>query len=176
MAQQTGLSKLEEARQQKLLRLRKLGQDPYGGRFDGAESTAGIRERFVDDKDGQRACCAGRIVLLRNIGKLIFITLRDSTGIIQLGLSRKVLSAQWDIAKLLELGDIIGAEGQLGRTKTGEIEKTIDTVINSTIIDECYQVASEFCEKARKDLHRLPENVCRQSLSDLTEYIIIRNK
>ncbi|MHC4722021.1 MAG: lysine--tRNA ligase [Planctomycetota bacterium] len=128
MAQQTGLSKLEEARQQKLLRLRELGQDPYGGRFDGAESTAGIRERFVDDKADQRACCAGRIALLRNIGKLIFITLRDSTGTIQLGLSKKVLSAQWDVAKLLELGDIIGAEGQLGRTKTGEITIWAETI------------------------------------------------
>ena len=128
MAHQTGLSKLEEARQQKLLRLRKLGQDPYGGRFDGAESTAGIRERFVDDKDDQRACCAGRIVLLRDIGKLIFITLRDSVGTIQLGLSKKVLSSQWDVAKLLELGDIIGAEGQLGRTKTGEITIWVETI------------------------------------------------
>jgi lysyl-tRNA synthetase class 2 len=128
LAQQTGLSKLEQARQQKLLRLRKLGQDPYGGRFDGAESTAGIRERFVDDKADQRACCAGRIVLLRDIGKLIFITLRDSAGTIQLGLSRKVLSAQWDVAKLLELGDIIGAEGQLGRTKTGEITVWVETI------------------------------------------------
>jgi len=128
LAQQTGLSKLEQARQQKLSRLRQLGVEPYGARFDGTESTASIRERFADDKTGQRACCAGRIVLLRNIGKLIFITLRDSAGTIQLGLSKKVLPAQWDVATLLELGDIIGAEGELGRTKTGEITIWAETI------------------------------------------------
>jgi len=128
LAQQTGLSKLEQARQQKLSRLRQLGVEPYGDRFDGTESTASIRERFADDKTGQLACCAGRIVLLRNIGKLIFITLRDSAGTIQLGLSKKVLPAQWDVATLLELGDIIGAEGELGRTKTGEITIWAETI------------------------------------------------
>jgi lysyl-tRNA synthetase class 2 len=128
LAEQTGLSKLEEGRRQKLLRLRELGMDPYGGRFDGAEPTADVRERFVDDKPEQRACCAGRVVLLRDIGKLIFITLRDSAGTVQLGLSKKALSAQWDVAKLLELGDIIGADGQLGRTRTGEITIWVETL------------------------------------------------
>ena len=128
MAQQTGLSRLEQARVQKLSRLRQLGADPYGGRFDGSESTESIRERFGDDTTGQRARCAGRVVLLRDIGKLIFITLRDSSGTIQLGLSKKVLSQHWDVAKLLELGDIIGAEGELGRTKTGELTIWTETV------------------------------------------------
>jgi len=128
LAQQTGLSRLEQARVQKLSRLRQLGAEPYGGRFDGTESTESIRERFADDKTGQRARCAGRVVLLRDIGKLIFITLRDSSGTIQLGLSKKVLSKHWDVAKLLELGDIIGAEGELGRTKTGELTIWTETV------------------------------------------------
>jgi len=128
LAHQTGPSKFEESRAQNLSRLRQLGADPYGGRFDGAESAAGIRESFCDSAIGRRARCAGRIVLLRNIGKLIFITLRDSSGTIQLGLSKKVLWTQWDLAKLLELGDIIGAEGELGKTKTGEITIWADTV------------------------------------------------
>ena len=121
MNRQSGLSKFERQRRQKLSRLEELGVDPYGGRYDGAEAAVDVRQRFVDDKQDQRACCAGRIVLLRDIGKLIFITLRDFSGTIQLGLSKKLLSAQWDVAKLLELGDIIGAKGQLGRTRTGEI-------------------------------------------------------
>ena len=128
MAEQTGLSKLEQARQQKLSRLRQLGADPYGARFDGAEAAVKVRERFVDGKADQCSRCAGRIVLLRDIGKLIFITLRDSTGTIQLGLSKKLLSKQWDLVKLLELGDIIGAAGELGRTKTGEITVWAETV------------------------------------------------
>ena len=113
--------KFEQQRLDKLNRLIELGVDPYGQRFDDVESAASVAERFVDDQEGQTGRVAGRIVLLRDIGKLIFITLRDSSGKIQLGLSKKLLADQWDALKLLELGDIIGATGQVGRTKTGEI-------------------------------------------------------
>lgn len=128
LTEQNGTNKFERQRNEKVVRLRELGVDPYGGRYEGSESSASIRERYVDEKDGQLACAAGRIVLLRDIGKLIFITLRDSAGTIQLGLSKKLLSAQWEAAKLLELGDVIGAKGQLGKTRTGEITIWADEV------------------------------------------------
>ncbi|MCE5185666.1 MAG: lysine--tRNA ligase [Planctomycetaceae bacterium] len=123
MAEQplTPASKLEQQRYDKLQKIRQLGRDPYGGRFDGAQSARQVKSEYRDDQPGQRACCAGRIVLLRDIGKLIFITLRDSTGTIQLGLSRQLMEADWPFLKLLDLGDIVGAQGQLGKTKTGEI-------------------------------------------------------
>ncbi len=113
--------KLEQQRRQGLAQIQALGVEPYGGRYDGAEPSDSIKRRFVDGDDAQRARCAGRIVLYRDIGKLIFITLRDWTGTIQAGLSRQMLGEQWSLAKLLQLGDLIGVEGQLGRTKTGEI-------------------------------------------------------
>jgi len=86
-------------------------------------------------------------VLYRDIGSLIFLTVRDASGDLQFGLSRKIIlqeteaareqgtqargpadaaalfpdpQATWKLAKLLDLGDIVGAEGQLGRTRTGE--------------------------------------------------------
>ncbi len=120
----TGASRLEQQRQEKLYRLKQLGIDPYGGRYEGTEPAQSIKHRFKDDIEGQQAKCAGRIVLLRDIGKLIFITLRDSSGTIQVGLSKNLLgngATGWPLAKLLELGDIIGAAGQLGKTQTGEI-------------------------------------------------------
>jgi len=76
LAQQSGLNKLETHRAEKLSRIRQLGFDPYGQRYDNAESAVGIKDRFIDDKPDQTARTAGRIVLLRDIGKLIFITLR----------------------------------------------------------------------------------------------------
>ena len=116
------LDKLQQQRLERLDLLREMGIDPYGKRVDGIELNADIRERFVEDAADQAAKSAGRIVLLRDIGKLIFITLRDSTGKLQIGLNKKRLSDNdWLLAKKLELGDIICAEGELGLTKTGEL-------------------------------------------------------
>jgi lysyl-tRNA synthetase class 2 len=113
--------KFEQARQEKLRTIKQMGIDPYGSRYDGTEAAANIKARFKEKDESQKAKCAGRIVLLRDIGKLIFITLRDSSGTIQVGLSKSILEKQWDFIKLLEVGDIIGASGNLGKTKTGEI-------------------------------------------------------
>jgi lysyl-tRNA synthetase class 2 len=128
MAEREDISKLEQQRHVKLERIKELGIDPYGGRYDHAEAADEVKAGFVDDKEDQTAKCAGRIVLLRDIGKLIFITLRDSSGTIQLGLSKKLMAEQWEIAKLLDLGDVIGASGQLGKTRTGEITIWADEV------------------------------------------------
>lgn len=122
------ISQFERQRQEKLSRFRELGVDPYGGRYEGAEQSGDIKGRFKEGDDSQRAKCAGRIVLLRDIGSLIFMTLRDWSGTIQAGLSKKLLGDKWPLAKLFELGDIIGAEGQLGKTKTGEITIWADSV------------------------------------------------
>jgi len=115
------MNKLELKRREKLQQIQQLGIDPYGGRFPDTEPAQAVKNRYQDQQEGQRARCAGRIVLLRDIGKLIFITLRDSSGTIQLGLSNKLLADQWELVKRLELGDLVGAEGMLGKTKTGEI-------------------------------------------------------
>ena len=123
------VSKLEQQRQEKLSRLKELGVEPYGTRYEGAEPAEEIKGRFKEDDPAQQANCAGRIVLLRDIGKLIFITLRDRSGTIQIGLSKKLLDKQWELAKLLDLGDVIGAAGPLGKTKTGEITIWADRLV-----------------------------------------------
>ncbi|MGB2806577.1 MAG: lysine--tRNA ligase [Sedimentisphaerales bacterium] len=125
--------RFERQRQEKLSQIKELGIEPYGGRYDGAELAEDIKGRpclreaekggIIAGEEG-KAKCAGRIVLLRDIGKLIFITLRDWSGTIQVGLSKKLLGPDapgWPLAKLLDLGDVIGAGGQLGKTRTGEI-------------------------------------------------------
>jgi len=133
-------AKFEIQRQEKLERIKELAVDPYGGRYDGTENAADIKGRYKDGDDTQRAKCAGRIVLLRDIGKLIFITLRDWSGTIQIGLSKKLLGGQWTLAKLLELGDIIGAEGQLGKTRTGEITIWVEAL---TVLSKCLRQPPE---------------------------------
>ena len=122
------ISQFERQRQEKLSRIRELGSDPYGSRYEGAEQASDIKGRFKEGDESQRAKCAGRIVLLRDIGSLIFMTLRDWSGTIQTGLSKKLMGEKWSLVKLFELGDVIGAEGQLGKTKTGEITIWADSV------------------------------------------------
>ena len=89
--QQEEQGRFERQRQEKLNRIKEMGIDPYGARFEAAEHACDIKSRFKDEDETQQAKCAGRIVLLRDIGKLIFITLRDWTGTIQVGLSKKLL-------------------------------------------------------------------------------------
>ena len=121
MISKEDLNKFQQQRLEKLKKIKELGIDPYGQKFPDAQPAQQIKDNYVDDKPDQNAACAGRIVLLRDIGKLIFITLRDSSGTIQLGLSKKLLADNWTLAKIIELGDIICARGQLGKTRTGEI-------------------------------------------------------
>jgi lysyl-tRNA synthetase class 2 len=119
--QQQTMTEYEQIRREKLTKLRALGVEPYGGRFEQAEPLATIKEKYDAENEEQIVRGAGRIVLHRDIGKLIFITLRDWTGNLQVGLSRQLLADDWQVAKLLDLGDIIGVEGKLGATKTGEV-------------------------------------------------------
>ncbi len=121
-------------RRKKLARLREeLHVDPYGQRVEGLIALAEARAMYNADADAahktnaandQRAIVkvAGRIVLHRDIGKLIFITVRDATGDLQLGVSKKsVDETSFNVAKIADLGDIVVAEGKIGSTKTGEI-------------------------------------------------------
>ena len=102
-----------------------LGVDPYGQRTDGLLSCAAARALHMGAEqthDGTHpAKVAGRITLLRDTGKLIFLTITDWTGRIQVGLSKGALEADWPKAKLLELGDIAWFSGKVGHTKTNEI-------------------------------------------------------
>ena len=104
-----------------------MGIDPYGGRFADVQASAGLRRKAegLDIQPGARgamtARAAGRIVLLRVMGKLAFLTIRDATGTLQFGISQGDIGEGWPILKELDLGDIIGGDGVLGRTKTGEL-------------------------------------------------------
>jgi lysyl-tRNA synthetase class 2 len=71
---------------------------------------------------GPQVRVAGRIILSRGQGKLIFLTLRDWTGQIQIFIGKKQVGDEdFELAKLFDLGDLVAAEGRLGRTNTGEL-------------------------------------------------------
>jgi lysyl-tRNA synthetase, class II len=117
---------LEAARLKKLRRIEALGVDPWGQRFDGHQAIGAVRALPVPDPaegaPGPKVRVAGRIMLRRGQGNVIFLDLRDWTERIQIFIGkRQVGEAGWPLAAELDLGDLLGVEGTLGHTKTGEL-------------------------------------------------------
>jgi lysyl-tRNA synthetase class 2 len=114
-----------EVRLEKLRQIESLGIDPWGQRFDGTTPIGEIRklpaEPFDDAKPGPKVRAAGRVVRYRTGGKLLFLEIWDQTGRVQLMIRiNKVTETEWKVAQLLDLGDLIGVDGEFGKTKTGE--------------------------------------------------------
>ena len=118
--------RLEAARLEKLQKIRDLGLDPWGQRYDGHIPISEAREKCPEESgtDGETVRVAGRIMLRNNRGKLKFYHVQDWTGRIQLMVSRGDLSdEQWELVGALDLGDLVGIDGRLRVSQTGE--KTI---------------------------------------------------
>ena len=111
-------AELIAVRREKLAKLRDLGIDPYGARFETTTSPADLRDNFTE---GLRVKTAGRLTAIRDMGKSVFFQLGDVLGSIQGYLGTKGLSeeklAAW---KCLDRGDWIGIEGETFITRTGE--------------------------------------------------------
>jgi lysyl-tRNA synthetase class 2 len=80
-----------------------------------------LSEQGPGEMTGPEVRAAGRIVLHRDKGKLQFIDIRDMTGQIQLFVGQQQVGDDWALAQCLDLGDILGVDGELRRTKTGEL-------------------------------------------------------
>jgi lysyl-tRNA synthetase class 2 len=120
---------LETARLDKLRRIEALGLDPWGQRFDDHQAINDVRQIFLPEPIEPASeiarptvRIAGRIVLKRGQGKVAFLQVRDWTETIQVMIGKnQVGEAGWAIASELDLGDLIGVDGGLGLTKTGEL-------------------------------------------------------
>ncbi|MCD5408865.1 lysine--tRNA ligase [Candidatus Bipolaricaulota bacterium] len=115
------------ARREKLARLRALGIDPYPYRFERTHTIAQVRAAFPDlppeARTGAEVRVAGRIMALRRMGRIAFAVLQDPSGRLQLFFSEKVLGEEhYRLFKEgLDIGDIVGAWGEVITTRTGEL-------------------------------------------------------
>jgi lysyl-tRNA synthetase class 2 len=115
-------SEYEQMRRKKAEAIRAAGEDPFGHQFPDTIGAAEAKRRFETAGEGAPARVAGRLTALRAFGKLIFADLADWTGKVQIAFSQKGLAeADWNRVRLLDLGDLVGVDGTMTRTRTGEI-------------------------------------------------------
>ena len=128
---------LEQTRIEKLNKLREKGVDPYGACYKNATPLKEVVEGYSEEDEGKKVKCAGRIMTMRRQGKASFLHLKDWSGKLQVYVKMNTVGEEkYEIFRLLDLGDIIGVEGGLVKTRTGEITVFADdiTVLSKALL------------------------------------------
>lgn len=112
-------------RLEKFKELRNRGIDPYGDKFKVSHQAEIIKGKF-EELEGQEVSVFGRIMAIRGHGKAAFATLQDETGGIQVYFRLDDLGEdKFECFKLLDIGDILGIEGTVFKTRRGEITVSV---------------------------------------------------
>src|SRR5438132_8851178 len=122
-------------REEKAEELRKLGLHPYGNAVHVGTTAAHVKEvhgadtaEALEKEPTPPYSIAGRVMAIRTMGKVTFLSLRDRTGDLQAFIKKdKVGDAAYAALKLLDLGDIAWVRGRAMRTKTGELSIEADS-------------------------------------------------
>jgi len=118
---------ITKEREKKLAELRKLKIEPYPYSFEKKNSCAELQEKYAKIEAGKetkdKAKIAGRIMVVRDMGKIAFATLQDSGGKMQIVLQdKKTPEKEIDFfKKFIDAGDFVGIEGPVFRTQRGEL-------------------------------------------------------
>jgi len=122
--------------------LRALGVNPYGNGHAPGHLAEDLHARYGQQppeeiaKDPGRWSVAGRVLAMRSFGKAAFLRVRDRSGELQVWVKKdKVSEKDFEVFKLLDVGDVVAAEGPATRTKTGEltIEASSFTILTKSI-------------------------------------------
>ena len=131
-------------REKKLAEIRRLGANPYANGFVPTHTTAEIIEKFAGAKlpttetppakgapptllSDEKLAVAGRVAQIRDFGKATFVKLLDRAGEIQVWMRKDLVGDKaWELWKLVDRGDFIGAVGGATHTKTGELTIVAD--------------------------------------------------
>ena len=121
-----------KVRVEKTASLRQKGIDPYPTNYKRTHTSKQAEEAFeaaekMNDEFNEKIKVAGRIMGRRGMGKASFIDLSDTDGRIQVMMRSNVLNEDYEILDDLDIGDWIGAEGTLFRTRTGQITLQVTT-------------------------------------------------
>ena len=119
-SQLNDINDLIKRRYEELDELKKRGFIPYAYSFDINSDSENIRKNYKDDEK-RNVRIAGRIMAIRRMGKASFAHIMDHKGRIQIYLRKDDIGDQYDVFKLMDIGDVIGVNGYVFKTKTGEI-------------------------------------------------------
>ena len=118
----------ELVRREKAEKLRSLGLDPFGDRYDRDSLANDIKEKYKDltheelESMDEHAKVAGRIMFIRKMGKASFFSIQDKSGKIQIYISINDIGEEdYNLFKTADIGDIVGVEGKIMKTMTGEV-------------------------------------------------------
>ena len=128
-------SELIQQRVRKLESLKKQGIDPFPNNFRVTHTSRDIHEAFGSKSDeelksvGETFSFAGRIVAIRDFGKASFIQIQDRKGRIQAYIQKDIIGGQaFQLFKTFDIGDFVGVEGKVFRTKTGELTLQVQRI------------------------------------------------
>ena len=115
-----------EERMGLIKKLRKIGINPYKYKYEVDSHSIDIKEKYIDLKNDEKTndeySIAGRVMVIRDMGKIIFSKIRDEFGDIQIVLNKSIDENSWKFFKeYIQNGDIIGIKGFVFKTKRGEI-------------------------------------------------------
>lgn len=106
----------------KISEWRAAGIEPYGSRYDDVIYIADVKSSYKEDgSEIIKKRIAGRVMAFRVMGKSIFADIKDSSGRMQVYVNKNILGEHFEHFSRIDIGDIIGVEGELFVTKTGEL-------------------------------------------------------
>jgi len=122
--QNENVNDLKKVRLEKLDELRAMGTDPFGSRFERSAMAQEITDHF-DEMEGHQVKIAGRIMSKRRHGKAGFANLQDLSGNVQLYFRKDdVGEEKYELFKKLDMGDILGIEGEVVPYPEGRSQRT----------------------------------------------------
>ncbi len=143
--------------------IKKLGVNPYPHRFDVTADSAQVLSTYKDPADEAEAeaqkqntvSVAGRIMAVRKMGKASFCHIKDGSGRLQVYIRQNdVGEEQYKLFKLLDIGDIIGVNGFVFRTKMGEVSVHASSIVLLTkTLQPLPVVKEEVTETGEKIIH-----------------------
>ena len=160
------LTEQEIIRRNKLEKYKELGIDPFGQRYDRTDTSETLKEKYLGKTEEEleqlnaHASVAGRIMTVRDKGKVAFFNLNDKFGKIQVYIRKDVVGDDaYEVFKLADIGDIVGVEGRVMVTHTGEL----------TIRAEHYTHLTKALRPLPEKYHGLTdlEDRCRRRYLDL---------